>query len=112
MIRRGKKNTNVHTLGQVTPTLSTSTVEPPYNEVIGTMEITLLYQISRYQGKKQGNIKSWDHQNDLAIRGFCYIRPLYNEVPLYIALTTYQGNFLGPKDLIITRFHCTCILYM
>ena len=28
----------------------------------------------------------WDHQNYLAIRGFCYIRPLYNEVPLYMML--------------------------
>ena len=33
--------------------------------------------------KKQRNIKSWDQQNYLVIRGFCYIRPLYNEVPLY-----------------------------
>ena len=29
------------------------------------------------------NTKGWDQQNDLVIRGFCYIRPLYNEVPLY-----------------------------
>ena len=29
-------------------------------------------------------MKSWDQQNDLVIRGFCYIRPLYNEVPLYL----------------------------
>ena len=28
-------------------------------------------------------MKSWDQQNYLVIRGFCYIRPLYNEVPLY-----------------------------
>ena len=34
--------------------------------------------------KKQRNIKSWDQLNHLVIRGFCYIRPLYNEVPLYI----------------------------
>ena len=33
-------------------------------------------------GKKQRNIKNWDQQNYLVIRGFCYIRPLYNEVPL------------------------------
>ena len=26
---------------------------------------------------------SWDQQNYLVIRGFSYIRPLYNEVPLY-----------------------------
>ena len=60
------------------------TVEPLYNEVLGTMEITLLYQVSHYiRVKKQRNIKSWDQQNYLVIRGFCYIRPRYNEVPLY-----------------------------
>ena len=60
------------------------TVEPRYNEVLGTMKITLLYQVSHYiRVKKQRNIKSWDKQYHLVIRGFCYIRPLYNEVPLY-----------------------------
>ena len=57
------------------------TVEPLYNEVLGTMKITLLYQVSRYIRVKNKEIyKSWDQQNDLVIRGFCYIRPLYNEV--------------------------------
>ena len=61
-----------------------NTVEPRYNEVLGTMKITLLYQVSNYiRVKKQRTIKSWDQQNDLVIRGFCYIRPLYNNVPLY-----------------------------
>ena len=61
-----------------------NTVEPRYNEVLGTMKITLLYQVSHYiRVKRQRNIKSWDQQNYLVIRGFCYIRPLYNEVPLY-----------------------------
>ena len=61
------------------------TVEPHYNEDLGTMKITLLYQVSHcIRVKKQRNIKSWDQQNDLVIRGFCYIRPLYNEVPLYL----------------------------
>ena len=59
------------------------TVEPRYNEVLGTMKITLLYQVSHIGVKKQRNIKSWDQQNYLVTRGFCYIRPLYNEVPLY-----------------------------
>ena len=64
--------------------IKNNTVEPLYNEVLGTMKITLLYQVSCYiRVKKQRNIKSWDHQNDLVISGFCYIRPLYNEVPLY-----------------------------
>ena len=48
------------------------------------MKITLLYQVSHYiRVKKQRDIKSWDQQNYLVIRGFCYIRPLYSEVPLY-----------------------------
>ena len=65
------------------------TVEPRYNEVLGTMKITLLYQVSHYiRVKKQRNIKSWDQQNYLVISGFCYIRPLYNEVPLYLTFTT------------------------
>ena len=60
------------------------TVEPHYNENLGTIKITLLYQVSCYiRVKKQRNIKNWDQQNYLVIRGFCYIRPLYNEVPLY-----------------------------
>ena len=59
-----------------------STVEPLYNEVLGTMKITLLYQVSHYIRVKK-NIKSWDQQNYLVIRGFCSIRPRYNEVPLY-----------------------------
>ena len=61
-----------------------SIVEPRYDKVLGTMKITLLYQVSHYiRVKKQRNLKSWDQQNYLVIRGFCYIRPLYNEVPLY-----------------------------
>ena len=65
-----------------------STVEPLYNEVLGTMKITLLYQVSHYiRVKKKEYIKSWDQQNYLVIRGFCYIRPRYNEVPLYHTAT-------------------------
>ena len=65
-----------------------STVEPRCNEVLGTMKITLLYQVSHYiRVKKHRHIKSWDQQNDLVITGFCYIRPLYNKVPLYLILT-------------------------
>ena len=57
-------------------------MEPRYKEVLGTMKITL-YQVSHYiRVNKQRNIKSWDQQNHLVIRGFCYNRPLYNEVPL------------------------------
>ena len=67
------------------------TVEPRYNKDLGTMKNTLLYQVSHYiRLKKLRNIKSWDQQNDLVIRGFCYIRPLYNEVPLYSENLLYQ----------------------
>ena len=60
-----------------------STVEPRYNEVLGAMKITLLYQASHYiRVQKQRNIKSWDQQNYLVIRGFCI------------------------SDLFIMRFHC------
>ena len=39
-------------------------MEPRYNEVLGTMKITLLYQVSHYiRVQKQRNIKSWDQQN-------------------------------------------------
>ena len=53
------------------------TVETCYNEVLGTMKITLLYQVSHYITiKKQRNIiKRWDQQNYLVIRGFCYKYP-------------------------------------
>ena len=33
------------------------TVEPRYNEVLGTMKITLLYQVSHYIGKKTKKYK-------------------------------------------------------
>ena len=57
------------------------------------MKITLLYQVSHYiRVKTQRNIKSWDQQNDLVIRGFCYIRPLYNEVPLYCWYDPWRGS--------------------
>ena len=60
-----------------------STMEPLYNEVLGTMKITLLYQVSHYiRVKKTKKYKEpWDQQNYLVIRGF-YIRPRYNKVPL------------------------------
>ena len=65
-----------------------STVEPRYNEVPGTMKITLLYQVSHYiRVEKHRNIKNWDQQNYLVIRGFSYIRPIYNEVPLYLDIS-------------------------
>ena len=84
------------------------TVEPRYNEVLGTVKITLLYQVSHYIGvKKLRNIKSWDQQNYLVIRGFCY-RHRFHEVMAQRALMPSlreNGNVIS--DLFITRFHCT-----
>ena len=61
------------------------------------MKITSLYHVSHYiRVKKQRKIKSWDQQNYLVIRGFCYIRPRYNEVPLYMLaldlISLYQST--------------------
>ena len=59
------------------------TVEPGYNEVHGTMKISLLYQVSHYiRIKKQRNIKSRDQPNYLVIRVLLY--PTSFEVPLYM----------------------------
>ena len=35
-------------LGSMQSRINQNTVEPLYNEVLGTMKITLLYQVSRY----------------------------------------------------------------
>ena len=76
-------NTLLSLSRQYSPSTTCSTVEPRYNEVLGTMKITLLYQVSHYiRVKKQRNIKNWDQQNYLVIRGFVI------------------------SDLVITRFHC------
>ena len=88
------------------------TVEPLYNEVLGTMKITLLYQVSHYiRVKTQRNIKSWDQQNDLVIRGFCYIRPLYNEVPLYlhILLIKIKTQYNVECDQLKENLACNCL---
>ena len=87
-------------------------VEPRYNEFLGTMKITLLYQVSHYiRVKKQRNIKSWEQLNHLIIRGFCYIRPLITgfhciSFLLYRGTLLYQGycytktyKELGPAKL-------------
>ena len=79
-------------------------MEPRYNEDLGTMKITLLYQVPHYiTVKKQRNVNSWDQQNYLVIRGFCYIRPLYNEVPLYIfrVQSLYVDVIVGGNVMII-----------
>ena len=79
-------------------TTCTCTVEPLYNEVLGTMKITLLYQVSRYiRVKKQRNIKSWDQQNDLVIRGLN--RPYAYDVT--------EGR---PAALGVKRNTATCVI--
>ena len=81
---------------------SINTVEPRYNEVLGTMKITLLYQVSHYiRVKKLRNIKSWDQQNYLVTRGFCYIRPRYNEVPLYYTMAFTYEVYLEVSFLVL-----------
>ena len=52
-----------------------------------------LYFFSTYSISFSGGKKSWDQQNYLVIRGFCYIRPLYNEVPLYFKVSTILFTF-------------------
>ena len=49
------------------------TVEPHYNEVLGTMNITLLYQVSHYIRVKKLKYKELGPAK----------LPCYNEVPLY-----------------------------
>ena len=62
---------------------------------LGPWKLPCYYQVS-HQSKKQRNIKTWDQQNYLLIREFCYIRPFNNEVPLYwysylVLLQLYPG---------------------
>ena len=85
------------------------TVEPRYNKVLGTMKITLLYQDSHYiRVKKQRSIKSWVQQNYLVVTGFCYIRPVYNEVPLYMYWLVLLINCVTSncESLCSTKHNC------
>ena len=61
-------------------------MEPLYNEDLATMKIALLYQGKNLE--KQSNIKSWDQQKYLVIRGFCYaVEPCLKEVGYHKALS-------------------------
>ena len=80
-----QKTFSNNTVSQVTHTAvlhCSYTVEPRYNKDIGTMKITLFRQVLISVKNKQIYVESWDQQNYLVIRGFCY------------------------SDLLITRFHC------
>ena len=61
-----------------------------------------IHQVSHYIRVKQRNIKSWDQHNDLVRRGCGYIRPLYNEVPVYYTCkrTRFSLVILNHIDLI------------
>ena len=51
----------------------------------GTMKVALLCQVSHYvRVKKSISIESWAQQGGLVVGGICYVRPLYDEVPLCI----------------------------
>ena len=58
------------------------TVEPRYNEVLGTMKITLYIRFLIISGKKTKKYKELGPAKLPCYKRFCYIRPLYNEVPL------------------------------
>ena len=69
-----------------------NSVEPRYNEDLRIINSTLFYPFSVLKTNKR-NIKSWDQQKlpcyrrysyiqPLYNKGFCYIQPPYNEVPL------------------------------
>ena len=59
-------------------------MEPHYDEVLGAMGVALLCRVSHCVGVKgQGSIGSWDRQGGRLVGGFCDIRPLYDEVPLF-----------------------------
>ena len=65
-----------------------NTVEPRYNEVLGTMKLTLLYQVSHDIRVK--NPKKYKELGPAKL-------PCYKRVLLYTCIS----------DLFITRFHCT-----
>ena len=49
-------------------------------EVLGTMKITLLYQVSHYIRVKKHKYKELGPEKLPCYKRVCYIRPLYNEV--------------------------------
>ena len=72
-------------LGKVDCIIISYTVEPPYNKVLGTMKITLLYSVSGFslsQGKKTKKYKELGPAKLPCYKGFV-ISSLYNKNPLY-----------------------------
>ena len=67
------------------PKAQICTVEPCYNKDLGTMKITLLYQVShhiRVRNNTHRNIKSWDQQNYQVARVVLYSTSLYSGTSL------------------------------
>ena len=65
-----------------------NTVEPLYNEVLGTMKITLLYQVSHYiRVKKTKKYKELGPAKLPCYKRILLYISLYNEVPLYYCIT-------------------------
>ena len=58
-------------------------MEPRYNEVIRTMKISFLYQVSHIKKAKKYKELGPAKLPCYKRATFHYIRPLYNEVPLY-----------------------------
>ena len=72
------------------------TVEPRYfsAKFLGTMKITLLYQVSHYiRVKRKKKYKELGPAKLPCYNRVCYIRPLYNEVPLYIIIRHLINSF-------------------
>ena len=60
---------------------------------------------SLYQGKKTKKY-GWDQQN---YQGFCYIRPRYNEVPLYSFMCDISSNKSNPHSLDFSQKWCRAV---
>ena len=60
------------------------TVVPRCSGVLGAMEVALLYRVSHcVRARRQGGVEGWGQRGCLVVGGFCCIRPLCDEVPLY-----------------------------
>ena len=96
------------------PLCAGSTVEPLYNKVLGPSKlpcyITLLILSGKKKEEEKYMYKELGPANYLFIRGFSYIRPLYNKVPLYYTRFRARGSAKactitlrcetkGPKEL-------------
>ena len=67
-----------------------TTVEPRCNEDLGTMEITLLYQGNKTKKNKELGPAKLPCYNRVLFKN---IRPLYNEVSLYLLFSQFLSNY-------------------